>query len=81
MHIYVEIFISREVILEKSESIGRCFLIRSLDGKRWRLTLETITGGLFQVLTEIILGFGGKNVNQKEISIITDTFYIEAMKI
>lgn len=54
---------------------------RSLDGKRWRLSLETVTGGLFQVLIEIILGFGGKNVKQKELSIITDTFYIRAMKI
>lgn len=64
MHIYVEIFISREVILTGKKWVNWTIFSdernRRLDGKRWRLPLETITGGLFQVLTEIILGFGEK---------------------
>lgn len=33
---------------------------RSTDGKRWRVPLEIIASGLFEVLTAIILEFLGK---------------------
>lgn len=39
---------------------------RSLDGKSWRFTLEIITWGLFETLTENILEFLRKKKKKKK---------------